>query len=182
MDQQIDVDFKGLEEKKKFFTDILINSDGRQLSFAPESKKWNMLQLIDHLVKVERNTLDFMKRFDFARSNQKLGLLSYFNSFLLKILLLSPLKFKVPVASVEAEVKDKTLLLTEWEQLRSEMREYLNSFPLDKKDNFIFKHPSAGKLNIVQTIQFLNFHLAHHKPQIKRLIENEHFPTRSRIG
>lgn len=169
--------FVMLENNKAYYLKILDQYVPDQLVFSEGEGKWSILQLIDHLIKVESQTLQFMVNFDFSRKDEKLGLKTSFNAFLLQLALKSPIKFKVPANVLLPQQKSKTSLLHEWKVLRGNFEDYLESFPTKKRDNFIFFHPRSGKLNIIQTLKFLNEHLAHHRAQIKRISKSKNFPT-----
>lgn len=168
-----------LEKNKAYYFKILDQYSPDQLIFSEGEGKWSILQLIDHLIKVESQTLQFMLNFDFSRKDEKLGLKASFNALLLRLALKSSIKFKVPAKVLLPQQKEKTFLVDEWDALRVKFENYLESFPTTKMDNFIFIHPSSGKLNIIQTLKFLKEHLAHHRAQIKRISKSKNFPTRA---
>jgi len=67
-------------------------------------------------------------------------------------------------------------LINKWDRSRKEFRDYLGDFDSDKLQYFIFKHPIAGKLNILQALEFINYHMIHHQKQIERIKKLNNFP------
>ena len=61
--------------------------------------------------------------------------------------------------------------MKKWGTIRSSLKEYIDKFPKEYLDKEIFKHPIAGWLNLLQTINFLQNHFDHHKLQILKRIE-----------
>lgn len=173
--------FLRLEEKKNFYANILETYSEKQLNFSLFEDEWSLVKVIDHLIKVENQTFQFMKNFDFSRKNEKLGFKAAINSFLLKIALKSSIKFQVPSKAVIPEAKNQQILLSEWQYLRMELGRFLDSFPENKTANFIFFHPRSGKLNINQTLDFLIIHMHHHLPQVKKISNSTNFPTTTEI-
>lgn len=172
--------FLTLEEKKNFYVKFIGNHSVEQLNYS-QGEEWNLAEVMDHVIKVEAQTLHFVKGFDFSRKDEKLGIIAAINSLLLKIALKSPLKFKVPTKVVIPETKSREVLLAEWKKLRKEMEAFLNSFPASKMHNFIFFHPRSGKLNISQTLAFLIAHMDHHNLQLKKISNYKDFPTATEI-
>ncbi len=166
-----------LEQSRTYYEKLLRQYNADQLHFVPQPQHWNILQVIDHIVKVERQTLKFLQNFDFSRKDEKVGMRNRFKFFLLQIALKSNFKFNVPTKDVIPELKTVPEVLQEWEQVRNELRHFLGSYPPDKLQNFIFFHPRSGKLNIFQTLEFLQDHMMHHRLQIRRISNNAEFPT-----
>ncbi len=168
---------QALEEERRYFEKLLDKHSRPQLHFVPEPGHWNILQVIDHIIKVERQTLKFLRNFDFARKDEKVGLADAIKFLLLKIALKSSIKFKVPTKDVIPEQKSAADLLSEWEVVRAELNAFLTNFPANKLQNFVFFHPRSGKLNILQVLEFLQEHIVHHKQQVRRISNNAGFPT-----
>ena len=166
-----------LEQGRVYFEKLLKQSNASQLGFAPHPRHWNILQVVDHIIKVERQTLNFLQNFDFSRKDEKVGMKNRIKFFLLKLSLKSNLKFKVPTKEVIPEVKGVSELLQEWEKLRNDLNDFLEGYPIEKLQNFIFFHPKSGKLNIFQTLEFLQDHMKHHRQQVRRISNYADFPT-----
>ncbi|NMM48434.1 DinB family protein [Marinigracilibium pacificum] len=160
-------------ELKKFhlsFLDTLENEPAEFLFFKLNEEKWNSAQIINHLMKVEKNTFDFISHFDFNRKKEKTGIRNLINSFMLNAFLKSTMKAKVPTKAIEPdENPDIETMIQFYREHTIKFEKFIDQFPQDKLDFFIFKHPLAGKLNILQTIEFLTNHSLHHSIQITKL-------------
>jgi hypothetical protein len=55
-----------------------------------------------------------------------------------------------------------------WDEVRERWRERLESYPDALQRKAIFRHPFAGRLNMRQTLRFLDDHLLHHTRQVER--------------
>lgn len=177
MNKTLNARLQVLDKGRDYFRNILNDFSESQLHFVPESGHWNILQVVDHIVKVERQTLSFIQNFDFARKDEKVGLKQALNFLLLKMALKSNLKFKIPTKEVAPEIRSAPDVLAEWEKVRNELATFLHNFPPHRLQNFVFFHPRSGKLNIFQTLDFLIDHMKHHQQQINRISNSSRFPT-----
>lgn len=151
----------------------------QQLCWQPSDGSWSMAQVIDHLYRSETATFRFVRAFDFSRRDQQLGWGSSLRSALTRWALYMPLRFKKPaglpepIAPGRGEVRP---MLEAWEKDIAQFGAYLSTFPGEKRDRFVFKHPLAGKFTLSQTLDFLTAHLLHHRQQIRRIEETRGFP------
>ena len=150
-----------------------------QLNWQPESDTWSIIQVLEHLHHSESATLRFISAFDFARSDYKLGMGAFFRAWLTRLSLSLPLRYRKPVSlpgpSPSGAIKSG-ILFSEWDEVLAAFSRYLESFPKDKINRFVFKHPLAGRFNLPQALGFLNAHLKHHFYQIDRIKRNTGFP------
>jgi hypothetical protein len=78
----------------------------------------------------------------------------------------------IPVADVPVE-----RLAARWEAARVELESYLERITEPQIDLLVFKHPIAGPLPIMDTLQFLELHLIHHGHQIRRIRGAQGWPA-----
>lgn len=183
MNKKILNEWQRLENSKEYYEALLKVFTPEQLTFNPNENSWSMMDVMHHLYTSERISLNFMQNFDFNRKNVKLGLKSRVKTILLVNRLNSPKKFKAP--KILEENKNKFDLSTDahqfhhqWDDLRSEMNDFLTNFSDDKISHFVFSHPAVGKLNILQTMQFFTSHLKHHQYQIESINHHPQFPKK----
>lgn len=160
---------KAHQSKEKMLR-ILENTDSDQLIFAPDVQNWNMLQVAEHCKNIESSVLFMLNKYrDYP--SKPTGLKESINAFTLKLALNSGFKYKVPpIKNLIPEGKSSLQdIKREWKEVRSNLVVYLESFPDEKLNQTIFKHPSAGFLNIVNTVDFIHNHTVHHLKQIQRL-------------
>jgi hypothetical protein len=82
------------------------------------------------------------------------------------------LKYRAPRHLVENTPDTLPLeeLTVQWNFSRNELKHFLDA--LQEKDihKLIYKHPVAGRFDVVQCLIFMREHFHHHLPQIKRLV------------
>lgn len=183
MNKKVLNEWQRLENSKAYYEALLKVFTPEQLTFQPDQSSWSMMDVMHHLYTSERISLNFMQNFDFNRKNLKLGLKAKIKNILLVNSLNSPKKYVAP--KVLADNKDKLSLSTDahqfhhqWDDLRIEMNDFLESFPEEKIPYFVFSHPAVGKLNLLQTLQFFNAHLKHHQYQIESVNYHPQFPKK----
>lgn len=135
-------------------------------------KEWSVAQAIYHTWAAIDLTYQFVdKQLLKTQQRNKISARNTIRYILLKLALISPLKFKAP-----PQIKDKLVEHITHKELEQNNKEtfenfksLLQTFPENLKEQEIFFHPVIGWINISQTIGFLIEHTAHHKAQIYRL-------------
>lgn len=135
--------------------------------------KWSILQILAHVVTSEQLSVSYIKK-------KSLGILMAGDSGILEEIKFAflkasqrlPLRYKAPV-----HVQNNTpvcLSLDEvaiqWNDVRTDLKNFLESFEQENLRKKIYRHPVAGRLKILQALGFLYEHILHHKPQIDRLL------------
>ena len=141
-----------------------------KLNQSPEGE-WNASQILYHLKEAERGTLAYLsKKIQAPVSEVESGGLSakIRAFFLSRALRNRKKKFKVP--SVFKEMPENL----NYEDTRSEYLDTRRNLGIllekfDKKmiGKAYFKHPRAGKITIIQTLEFLKDHFDRHADQIR---------------
>lgn len=138
--------------------------------------KWSIAQIISHLIASEQLSVNYLNKK--IRAINELGNTTWADDIKMNLLILSqrvPLRYKAPKVVVEhTELLDQAQALSSrWDQTRIELRTLLEKFQDDQLRKKVFRHPVAGRLNILQTIRFFQEHIIHHTPQIKKLLESK---------
>jgi hypothetical protein len=60
-------------------------------------------------------------------------------------------------------------LLTRWNLLRDELYHFILTIDSNYFNKLVFRQPAAGMLTILHALEFMDAHLRHHLPQIKRI-------------
>jgi uncharacterized damage-inducible protein DinB len=139
---------------------------------APEGK-WSINQIVAHLIAAEKLSIVYLnKKILGIKETENTGLWEETKMVVLQISQRLPFKFKAPRVVVENTPIYSNLdeLLTEWDNVRSELKALLEKFDETQLRKKIYKHVRAGKLNIQHALMFFREHIIHHKPQIKRLL------------
>jgi uncharacterized damage-inducible protein DinB len=144
------------------------NLDVERFNQKPDEKSWSIAQIMEHLYLAEEFSLSYMSKKMKARDKlKKAGLSSFFKSKLLNACLRSSVKFKAPSLTNPSDNQYKPNDFTaQWMSHDEKFKQYLSDFPAELVYVEIFKHPVAGKLNMIQTLQFMSIHAQRHKNQI----------------
>ena len=132
--------------------------------------KWSVAQILTHLLTAERLSLNYMKKKSLGVD--KLSNSGAYESFKIAALKISqriPLKYKAPRVLVEhtppALSRDEAV--SQWNVLREELRSFLEAIDVLNVRKKIYKHAIAGRLDVMQAMQFFQEHIRHHYPQIR---------------
>lgn len=173
MNQNLEMLLNELEAEKSNFISMVEGFSRDQRMIKPENG-WNMLQVMEHVIWSEQGTLEYMKRktqapwadIELTTENE------HKRSEQLKEALISEKRWKAPdVLPDPTGSQSFENMMTYWDNLRNDYLEFLNSLDTNYHNRLIFKHPFSGRLNLYQTLEFLNSHLIHHIHQLKRIVE-----------
>ena len=170
---QLSSKFDNLEKSRKDLTTYLQGADKNGLTFKVNENKWSTIQICFHLIKSEQlTTLSLNKNLQLRENLKKSGLISLIMDASLSLVLKSKIKFKAPaIIAKMPDNYDFDELMKKWNTIRASLKNYVDNFPEDCLRKVIYRHPIAGWLNLSQTLNFLQNHFDHHKPQIIKLIE-----------
>lgn len=167
--------FDKLEAQRSQMEMPLRQLRGDQFNEHPFAGKWSVQELLGHIIASERLSVEYLKKKTLAKATAK-------NTWLwhdLKLVVLQisqrmPFKFKAPKTIVQRTqvYRDPVALLADWALVRGELRQILEGFDEPDLMKKIFRHVYAGRLNIQHAVKFLYEHIAHHKPQLDRLLKN----------
>jgi hypothetical protein len=138
-----------------------------QVHVSPEGK-WSPAQILHHLYTSEFGTVNYLKKKIEAENVPSAGVRGFLASLLLKRALKNKnKKYKAPKVLGEMPEKPEfEKLQMDFLSLRKELRSVLGRFDKRMAKKAYFKHPVAGRMNIYQTLSFLEDHFDRHKKQI----------------
>lgn len=171
--------FTHLETQREKLVNSYNNLSEKQLQFKPESDHWNLLQVMRHLITSEKQSLIYIQR-KITRHEEapKAGVDSYLRHIILKLALVLPIKFKAPkIAEVKEDFPNFEEMKLEWDSIRSDLKDLIESSNDAILAKAIYRHPRAGMLNIKQAVEFLETHINHHQKQIQRIKNHPSFPA-----
>lgn len=173
----LDIFEKMEDQQAEIFVDLdSLNDEQRKFSTAPE--KWNSLQVVLHLMTAEKLSLIYMKRK--AKSNEQLdssGFLSKLRMLILKLAFTLPFKYKAPrITDSTGKEPEYEKLKSDWKTVRSELKSLIKELDNEMLRSEILKHPRVGMINMKQALDFMVTHTAHHKKQIRGIINHPSFP------
>lgn len=145
-----------------------------RFNINPGDNKWSLHQVLAHLVAVEKLSTQYLKKkiqgIDEAKNS---GFTENLKMVVLKISQRLPLKFNAPqgVVALTASYPSLNELEADWSSTRDTLKMLLEEVRDDQIKRMIYKHPAVGKLDITQALEFLGEHVAHHLPQVNRLLK-----------
>jgi uncharacterized damage-inducible protein DinB len=158
-----------LEGRRSALLASLAPLSAEQLGYRPSAGRWNMLDIVEHLIIIEELVLRSLGTRPgplppAARLRGALRLA------VLRLYLRAGGKIQAPTRAIFPRGSVTLAELRErWDRTGAGYRAALESFDRSDLVRPMMKHPIIGKLTPVQTLTFLDAHLSHHRRQIERL-------------
>lgn len=173
MNTQLQQLFNSLEAQRQQLLDRAKNTTD-SFNRSPGNNKWSVHQILAHLVGAEKLSVQYLtKKIQGIDEAEDSGWVESLKMIVLKASQRLPLKFTAPkpVVASTASYESLEALTADWDNVRAELKKLLEQVKNDQVKRKIFKHVLVGKLNIQQALQFLSEHIAHHLPQVNRLLK-----------
>jgi DinB superfamily len=160
--------FDRITLQRQTVLDELAGLGPEQLAFRPEPGSWSVLDVLEHLVRVEEGIMSRIRKRDprtWGEAVRTRGALE-----LMSLYYLIGRRFRVPIETV-MPLGGVTLsdLGARWEAAQATMRGVLEGFGPDDFRRPMMRHPMLGRLTPVETLSFICRHIAHHRRQIARI-------------
>ncbi len=166
--------YNQLEADRKILLDQVELVPEERFNCQPLPGKWSLGEVLSHIVASEHGSTSYMKKkslgIDLVDNS---GIVESFKLGLLMVSQRLPfLKFKAPkiVLDHTPQFHSAESISTQWNEVRMDLRIFLEKIEDKNIRKKIYKHPVAGRLDVVQAITFYREHIIHHSPQIKRLL------------
>ena len=142
--------------------------DDSILQFRPANHKWSILQILFHLNSSESNSVKYIvKKSQGGSSIPKSTFLSSIKSSVLSAALRF-LKWKKPAVLPDPpENLSTNEVINAWNETRMQLKQLLEKLPDDMLERNIFRHPAAGRMNMIHALKFMQDHFDHHLKQIE---------------
>ncbi|MBB5342994.1 DinB family protein [Tunturibacter empetritectus] len=162
--------FQQLERQKTSLLASLSPWQPAQITFQPTPTSWCAFQVLDHILKVERATIeDIQANLPNGRAIQWKERTS--TAAVICVMSL-PTRIKVP-ESATMVLPDRPAslesLVPQWSALRLAMLPILNSLSEMQLTRGLFHHPIGGWMTPLNALRFLSSHIRHHRYQLTRL-------------
>ncbi len=166
MQTRMETEHKALFKHLHNYPDDLLNK-------KPAPDAWSVVQVLKHLITADGYSLDYLRKKVLSKEAVKNeGLTGLYKSLLLKVIFLTPLKFKAPkVVDPDAEFTTLKELEEKWTEIRLGINEATKQMTDEQLSQGYWKHARAGKMNIYQMFDFLHIHFIRHKKQIERTLK-----------
>jgi len=159
---------KQVVEREKIFEKLMRVAIERSTQRS-SSGAWCSSEILNHLSLSESWVLQILKK-QFLKDPNSFKNHTFNNklrSMILNMSLISNFKFKAPAVVADlVELETPVVLYGKWSEFKNEMTELLSNVRPEMQNKLIFRHPVAGWLNLMETLQFMQLHQMHHIRQI----------------
>ena len=163
-----------IEHERNKLLNRLATLPPERLEHKASLTKWSVNEILIHLLTSEQLTLAYLKKKSLGWDQLRNSGVT--QSLMMLILQLSQrlplLKYKAPKGLVASTPEPISLtdLRIRWDSSRTELKNFLETIHEKNLYKLVYKHPVAGRFDIIQCIKFMHEHFHHHLPQIKRLL------------
>jgi uncharacterized damage-inducible protein DinB len=161
--------FDKAERQRKKLLAELADWTPEQLAFRPAAGGWSALEVVDHLVKMDRGIAG---QFAAEPSQRKVLGKTKWRSRIVNTYLRFPTKFLVPESAGALHPSPQVPLgenAEKWQAARASIAQSLERMNSGDVDRTIMRHPRAGWYGAKETLQLLTAHTLHHRYQVSRI-------------
>ncbi|MFT5918725.1 MAG: hypothetical protein ACI9FU_000525 [Granulosicoccus sp.] len=147
--------------------------DHSLLERKPNADAWSVSEVFMHMVVAEAGSLKYMrKKIEVDNHSVCKGRTAQY-ALLIGALKAPILKFKAPkiVADVGSGIQFSDAQ-KQWDEVRAELRTDYENLDEEWIMHDLFKHPSAGKFDLIRAVKFMRVHADRHIGQIHRTIKS----------
>ncbi|MEM8557541.1 MAG: DinB family protein [Bacteroidota bacterium] len=164
--------FEALEaQRDAFLAPIRTLTEGERAR-KPSARAWSLNELVHHLLLIDTQALDGITA-AFAAPPRSAGVTAPLRFGAIRCVLALPVRIPAPPAAdgvMPRDTPDFATLDAEWTRVRTMLADCLLEAPPDRFDAAAFRHPIMGRFTLLDTLDFVHAHHAHHLPQRKRLL------------
>lgn len=134
--------------------------------------EWSIAQVVEHILASETGTLGYMKKKSSGGWDtlEDAGDAHRASSAAINARLESNERYKAPdVLPEPTNAISLSELFEKWNALRSELSDFASGIQPEHLNKLVFRQPAAGMLTVLHALDFMDAHLRHHLPQIKRI-------------
>lgn len=132
----------------------------------PGEGRWSILEIVEHLVRVEDGLLERLRSPEQASRRRSLK-----HRLLYRVVmgvLRSPVRVKAPVVSMlPTGSRDFQTLQADWDANHVELRERVAE--MDDPSRIVTSHPIAGPMTMDEAVAMLEVHLRRHLRQVRKV-------------
>jgi uncharacterized damage-inducible protein DinB len=170
---ELEMRFTALEEERHRVLEALTAASSAQLSFQPAAGGWSLLEVAEHMVRVEEAVALQLAKSETVAQSRSLG--QWFRHKLVRFWLAVGLRAQAP-GRMRPQGWDLARLRERWESVRQQLREYLDTVTEADLGRLAARHPVAGPVTVADSVTFLEGHFRHHLRQMARVRASAGFP------
>lgn len=143
------------------------------LTRKPSPEAWSVVEVMAHLIKAETGTFNYLRKKLEVGGHRKASPFAGLRKALLQFVLGLPIRFKAP----KVVQLDKGMSMSyaeakaQWNAVREGLLKEYQTIDDQLIVHDLFKHPFAGKLNLVQSTEFMHTHMRRHIGQVERTLK-----------
>jgi glucose/arabinose dehydrogenase len=159
MQESLQIHFDKIESQRAWFIEQQAKIPAEYITKGPKEDEWSLTQVIEHLVITEQLLVSAIE--NASRIKPPASVEETRQWRVVKVILKSGTKVPVPTERVEPKsVESIESLLGAWEAIRTNLKQILGT--KTETNLLVFTHPTAGPLDIAETLEFLSLHLQYH--------------------
>lgn len=164
-------EFQHLQHERLELLASLEQHPADRLARRPAPDAWSVAQVVLHLAMAEEGALAYLgKKLQYGGQAPP-GLAGHLRLVLLRGALALPKRWKAPPLIATVPAVEWPTALQRWEAVRLAMRDTFAKLPPGVEQQALFKHPVAGRMDLVQGLRFMRSHAHHHRAQIDRTLK-----------
>ena len=166
--------YNHLQTETKLLLKEIASLSSATYYYKPGNERWSISQILTHVMVAEKLSTDYMKKKALGLGElDDAGVIEDLKLLILKISQRLPFRYKAPAVVLDRTPAPLSFgdLVRQWEVVRADLVQFLQQFDEQTVRRKVYKHPVAGRLSVVQALDFFAEHLNHHRPQIRRIIE-----------
>ncbi len=173
MQQEVKYHWNSLEYKRVNLMNVLSKYNNDILNKKPAQDAWSAIQVMQHLMNAEAQSLNYMKKkLSHSVNIPKAGVKSGLRRIALRIAFALPFKYKAPQQlEVFPDYSDFDDIKIQWASQRLELQDFMEILPENLFKTEIWKHQIMGKMTIIQMIDFFEDHFDRHQKQIEKTLK-----------
>jgi hypothetical protein len=153
---------------------VYLNIEEEKAHHETSADKWSIIQILNHLQASEQLSLKYLAyKLEHDEEIPELTLKNKVNTLLLFLAFGSPLKFKSPEnngLSLPAKTGDMNTIHKSFKSSRADLQELIDQIQPKEIRKAWFKHPYAGRMDLIRMLWFFRFHFKRHHNQIMKIL------------
>jgi len=136
--------------------------------YKKEDDQWSAIQILEHIYLSQGGIYKYIKDKGLEQNVGKAGVKDRIKNLGLKFMLNGKNKFKAPkILPIPLNKHTPEELQKKFQVLNQSIQTFFESLPEEKLNKVVFKHPRAGKMDILAVVKFWSQHWHHHEQQLK---------------
>ncbi|MEM8886495.1 MAG: DinB family protein [Bacteroidota bacterium] len=173
MNASLQKEFTSFEQKKSKLLSKLDSFSNPVLSQRPDESSWCVLQVLEHLEKIELAAITYLeKKLSHDAPLKKSGFMTNVKSFALHTALRIPFaRYRAPKRLMGGnEPRNYEEIKESWSATRQRFQKILEPMSEELVHAEFFNNPNVGRIKIIQQMSFLNLHFDRHRKQVDKII------------